>query len=340
MEAIQLQQSLFKHIKANLPSHLSLVDEVAELLNISNDSAYRRIRGEKPISFEEIQKLCKTYQLSLDQMMNIETKNTIFMGNWIDANGFDFEQYLKGMLLQVQSINSAGQKNILYEAKDFPPFHYFNFPDLAAFKYFFWMKTILSSPECANMSFEDHEFGKTLYKTGLEIIRVYNQIPSTEIWSIETINTTIRQIEYYRETGCFRKKENIDLLYDQLGQMLDHVKKEATLGEKLLLKQKPLGNKNFELYCNEVYLGHNTIITEMDGVDTVFINHGILNYMSTRDSRYCAYTRKYFHNTISKSSLISSVSEKERNRFFNILHQKIKIAQSQASVGELPSFTI
>jgi hypothetical protein len=340
MEPIQLQQKFFQHIKANLPLHLSFVDEIAELLNISNDSAYRRIRGEKPISFEEIQKLCKAYKLSLDQMMNIETKNTVFSGDWIDARGFDFEQYLKGMLQLVQFINAASQKKIIYEAKDFPPFHYFNFPELAAFKHFFWMKTILSTPECANMYYEDHDFTGVLKNTGLEIIRVYNQIPSVEIWSIETINTTIRQIEYYRETGWFRNKENIDLIYHQLGQMLDHVKEEATIGEKLLIKQRPLGNKTFELYCNEVYLGHNTIITETDHIDTVYINHGILNYMSTRDARFCAYTRKYFDNTLSKSTLISNTSEKERNRFFNILHQKIKIAQSQANVGELPSFTI
>jgi hypothetical protein len=66
MEPANLQQSFFRHLKSILPGHLSLVDEVAELLNISNDSAYRRIRGEKPISLEEIQKLCIRYHISLD----------------------------------------------------------------------------------------------------------------------------------------------------------------------------------------------------------------------------------------------------------------------------------
>lgn len=47
MGSIELQQHFFDHIKERLPTHLSLVDEVAELLSISNDSAYRRIRGEK-----------------------------------------------------------------------------------------------------------------------------------------------------------------------------------------------------------------------------------------------------------------------------------------------------
>jgi hypothetical protein len=43
-EGAQLQ--FFKHIKSILPAHLSLVDAVADVLEVSNDSAYRRIRGE------------------------------------------------------------------------------------------------------------------------------------------------------------------------------------------------------------------------------------------------------------------------------------------------------
>ena len=68
------QQIFFQHIKTVLPAHLSLADEVAELLNISNDSAYRRIRGEKPIALEEIKKLCIHFKISLDQFMHLNSE--------------------------------------------------------------------------------------------------------------------------------------------------------------------------------------------------------------------------------------------------------------------------
>ncbi len=38
MEPAGAQQLFFQHIKGLLPSHLSLADEVANVLNISNDS--------------------------------------------------------------------------------------------------------------------------------------------------------------------------------------------------------------------------------------------------------------------------------------------------------------
>jgi hypothetical protein len=89
------------------------------------------------------------------------------------------------------------------------------------------------------------------------------------------------------------------------------------------LGSKPTGNKNFQLFFNEVFLGHNTIMAETDGMKTVFINHGVLNYMITRDKDFCNYTKKSMENTMKKSSLISSVNEKERTRFFKILKDKI-----------------
>ena len=64
-----IQIRLFCVIRDQLPDHVSLVDEIAELLEISNDSSYRRIRGEKQLSLQEVQKLAGTFQLSLDDLI-------------------------------------------------------------------------------------------------------------------------------------------------------------------------------------------------------------------------------------------------------------------------------
>ena len=95
MDTIQTQQLFFNHIKSKLPLHLSLVDEVAEVLNISNDSAYRRIRGEKPISMDEIQVLCNKYQVSIDQLLHMKSNTVIFSGNKVDRLNFGFDDWLQ-----------------------------------------------------------------------------------------------------------------------------------------------------------------------------------------------------------------------------------------------------
>ena len=68
MEADEIQNLLFQRIKEKAPSNISLVDELANLLGMSNDIAYRRIRGEKQLSISEVQKLSTHYNISLDQL--------------------------------------------------------------------------------------------------------------------------------------------------------------------------------------------------------------------------------------------------------------------------------
>ena len=330
METIDIQQNFFRHIKSILPTNLSFVDDVSELLNISNDSAYRRIRGEKPITLDEIQKLCKHYRISLDQIMNLDAESTVFYGKNVDAVNFNFECYLKDMLQNLKMISGASNKRMYYEACDIPIFHHFQFAELAAFKYFFWMKSVLYYPEYSKMTYEDSKLTEILLTLGKEITKVYNQIPSAEIWVIESINTTLRQIEYYTYAGVIKKKETIATLYEQLEQLIDHIKEQAEHGEKFLIGEKPTGTaNNFQLYFNEVYLGHNSIMAETDGVQTAFINHAVLNYMMTHDKVFCDYTKQSLENNMKKSVLISSVGEKERSRFFNILTKSIERSKKE-----------
>ena len=325
MDSIELQRFFFQHIKSKLPSHVSFAEEIADLLQISTDSSYRRIRCEKPISFEEIQKLCRNYEVSLDHIFSINSNSTVFYGNWVDAGNFDFEKYLNDMLMHLTIINKAEKKIMYYEAKDIPPFHHFQFPELASFKYFFWMKTILAYPNYIKIYFEDCDLKEALHKTGMEIIKTYNKIPSVEIWGEDTINSTIRQIEFYKDSGFFKQKDTVRVLYNQLEELISHIEKQAEVGEKFLIGEKPTGDKNnYQLYFNEIFQGLNSIITETNDTQSVFLTHGVLNYMITNDKRFCEYTKKTFENTMRKSSLISSVSEKERHRYFHLLKKKFK----------------
>lgn len=64
--AIDIQNRIFDKIKQLLPTNTSFVDELAIVLDISNDSAYRRIRGEKLLSIEELLKVGTNYHISFE----------------------------------------------------------------------------------------------------------------------------------------------------------------------------------------------------------------------------------------------------------------------------------
>src|SRR5690348_10666355 len=118
MEANNIQQVLFQHIKSRIPSHLSFVDEIANILEISNDSAYRRIRGEKPLSLEETEKLCKHFHVSLDQMLNLKSDTFIFNGRITNSSDFTFENWLGLVIKHLEMITSYSPNHLSYVAKE------------------------------------------------------------------------------------------------------------------------------------------------------------------------------------------------------------------------------
>ena len=153
MGSADVQQRFFQHIKDNLPAHLSLVDEVATLLNISNDSAYRRIRAEKPISFDELQVLCSHYKISLDQFLHLQSDAIIFNGRVNTNSETIFEDYLKNVQQQFKMMNGYASKHLYVLMKDIPPFVHFQIPELAKFKFYFWMKSILYDERLKKIKF-------------------------------------------------------------------------------------------------------------------------------------------------------------------------------------------
>ena len=57
------QAQFFKRLKPTIPAFSSLAAEVAATLKVSMDSAYRRIRGEKLLDFNEISLLCQEFKV-------------------------------------------------------------------------------------------------------------------------------------------------------------------------------------------------------------------------------------------------------------------------------------
>ena len=319
-----LQEQLFQHLKNRLPVQASLVDEIALTLDISTDSAYRRIRGEKTLSLEEVHKLCTRFKLSLDNLLNLQTDGFLFSGNFVAADSFQFDVYLANIVQHLKYMCSFKERKMYYLCKDFPIFHHFFFKEIAAFKYYFWMKNILNRPEFVHKKFSLSLYPDELFDLGRQALNYYNQIDSVELWNIESVNSTLRQIEFYHDSNIFAREEEIFMLYDALEKLINHMEYSATKGFKFAPddeEKKPLAA--FQMYFNEILILENSILAVLDTTKAAFLVHNVMNVLITRDPRYCDNTNSYIQNLIKKSTLISTVSERERARFFKHLRQKI-----------------
>ena len=326
MENPDQQVLFFQFLKNKNPQHLSFVDDIAQVLHISEDSAYRRIRGDKLLAFEEIQTLCIHYGVSLDQLLNLPTHNMLFSGRYIKPGEFNFKSYLEEILTQFKAILPHPDKELIYLCKDIPVYHYYLFPEIVAFKYFSWMKTLLNFPELKDAKFSLDFMPEDLLLTGRKIAEAYYQVPSIEILNPDNILTTLRQIEFYKDAKLFASEDDLDKVYDSLEAMVNHMKNMAAEGKKFLPGNNPsLSRGDYQLYVNDFYVGDNTNLLRLGDRLTCFLVHSGTNFIHTTDKQFCEYSLKFIRNIISKSAYISEIGEKERNIFFRHIHSRISI---------------
>jgi hypothetical protein len=220
--------------------------------------------------------------------------------------------------------NSFKQKELYYMCKDIPLFQHFHFRNLAAFKYYFWMKTIFQFPDFTSRKFSFSEYPDEVFALGQKNLDIYNQLSITEFWNVEGLNSTIRQIEFYRDSDVFESDEDVLKIYIAVEKLADHLEAQAARGYQFDYNdpaKKPLGS--YEMYFNEVILGDNNQLIVLDGLKLSLITHTVINYMITRDILFNEKMFNHVQNMMKKSTRISSVSEKERSKFFRTLHERI-----------------
>lgn len=326
METTELQQQLFSFLKDNLPPHLSLVDELGDLLGVGSDSVYRRIRGEKPVTLMELKKICEHFHLSLDQLLQLKNDSVVFRAPDLGKEHFPFADVLKSILQQLKHFNSFKTKQLLYLCKDMPIWQFFLYPELAAFKTFVWAKSIHNEPLYAGKLFSLEEMMvKDYFKTGQKIIHEYNQIPSIELWNEESINSTLNQIKFYKDSGGFKQAKDVDVILDSFELTIKHLSMQAEKGVKFMPGEADIQHKApVQLYVNEIVIGSNTILVELDNTKLSIIPYNVFSYILTKDARFNESMFNGFNTLKNRSTLISVTGEKERNRFFTFQLEKVK----------------
>jgi hypothetical protein len=313
METGNIQISFVEKIKEMIPQGLSLVSELSDLLGVSNDSAYRRIRGETSFTIEEVVKLCERYKISFDSFSNSTSGTVTFYYDLVTENEESFLKYLNNIHQGMQRIKGIPNAEIIYAAEDIPIFQLFNRPELAAFKMFYWMKSVVNIPAFEKKKVDLSLVSDEIMNAGLEILKIYKKIPSVEIWSDKTLSSILKQIDYYHESGTFQSKADALHICEELQSLLDDIQKQAEQSTKADIAGF---ENNYLLYNCDIEMGNNCIHVKANNSSVVYLRHHTFNQLTTTNNVFCLESENWLKGLIKKSTLISGVSEKQRYQFF------------------------
>lgn len=311
-----VQEDFIKLLRTMVPSGVQLVSEVGVALSLSNDSIYRRLRGETEFSLSEIVKLCNHFHISFDSFCAAQGGSVHFHYNLPGDAAEGFQHYLDHIRDGLQILKNAKEREIIYVADDIPFFLLFAFPQLAWFKCYYWMRSVMNVPEYQKSFFEDEVAPEELMTAGGEILEAYRIVPSTEIWSEHTINSILKQIDFYSESGFFKDDETPKKLYSDLSELISEIRSMTESGTK---RRDHAGDNNYTFYLCDIEIGNNCIYTALGKNQKVFLRHSTFNTLETSDEIFCTTTHDWLNGLIRKSTQLSGMAEKQRNKFFQNL---------------------
>lgn len=299
-----------------------MTDVLEELLDISNDTAYKRINAERDFSFSELIKVCRKYNVSLDEIVHKKSnQGALFHYDPIIIS--DQEScinYLQQLLDNLLSLKSSSDKEIICISQVIPFYLFVKYPDLTFFTLYAWNENL----DYNSFSFEkfDSSLNKVKFLSIFEqIFNTQMYIPLTEIWSLQSIDTTLKLIEYYFEIGAFENKKTPLNLLVQLLHLLDMIKQYASAGYK-----DSTGKVPFAQYVCSVDLGNSLMLLRYENRLSCTLRLISINSISTENEFLCSDIQKWINDLISKSIPISGKSsEKERYKFYKAAETKINL---------------
>jgi len=318
-------QTLFvETLRKAIPSNLNLADEIAHVLNISNDSSYRRLRCETEFTLSETLVLCNHFDVPLESLNVHFSEAVTFRTNKLSAELGSFTQYLEGLYHDLSWLHQFDKSEIVYAAEDLPVFYSLLFPALARFKMCYWTKSILNVPDMQRLKIEDVTLPETWHSTASRITDLFLKVKSIEIWNSDTMKSTIEQCRFYWESGFFREKKTCLDLLDEFVSLINTIEMQAEAGKKMNHVNGQFSNADYILYASDLMIGNNCVYIKGESKQASYIGYNTFNYMRTNNRFFNEQVDSWQKNLISKSNLVSLVSEKLRKQFFKAIFNQIE----------------
>ena len=331
-----MQEHFIKYLKAKSLDNTSFVEQIASILDIGYDAAYRRINLKTSLSFEESVKLAKHYKVSLNKLFEVGSNRTILTELSPELhNEANLEEYFAASRNNVYPLTKLKNASIVYSAKDIPLFHTLKDSYLSRYKLYVWLKDVDVNFTKNKTSFDDYikRIPKSLLDAAFDLGSIYKNINITEIWNSSTITGTLQQVQYYVESGLLSQGLALKICED----IIDVIK----LVEDQAIHQSLSGSKNkatYNLYMNEIHTMSNTIMVKTPNKKVFFTPFTVLSYFKIEHEPTCGIMNEFFEKQMRSSKLLINAGEKDRTLFFNKMHQKIKSLKQLIEVNQPYNF--
>lgn len=314
-----IQKNIFEEIENLLQRNGEKSSSIlSKTLGISKAALHRRVRLETDLTLEDLFKLRQHFGISIDALLSSEVSKTYFDYQPMVKIDFCLESYFDKLLQNMRLLHEQQHPEMILTINNTPFFTFFNFPHLLKAKLFFWVKNQMAIPEMKDKKYEDFVFSSNILKKANELLKLYHEIPTKELYDPDMLRGFVREIYHYYSAREINS-ETATQLYRDLIRLVKHLKAQATYGFKYEYgKNGELNSQNkLEVYYNDILNASAVFYYKTKFSEGLFIAQNFLNPVHVTDKVYVHETNQVLINMMSSSSKISITNSKTRSAYFD-----------------------
>jgi hypothetical protein len=305
-----INHRLVELVLKNIPSNIKPVSFLMESLDLSRESAYRRIRGEIPFSIEELANLSMHLNFSIDDVMNGIKKDRASF-DFIPATSDSYSAFL--MMLQrnylhVKKLAEAQDSETIQALSRFSPICQVFHDQIFKFAYYKWLHQ--NKETSSNFTFSELILPPDLSiwqkKIQVETKKVTN---NTMILDPNIFLNLIQDVTYYYQRNLI----NNDELATIKEEIADLIRVYETMARTGVLDP----GANIYLYLSPLCVGADIGYSYYDSIHTAFFWIFTVNPIRIYNSEICSIQKKWLNSLKRQSTLISQSNEILQTEFFN-----------------------
>jgi hypothetical protein len=307
-----LNAIIVKTVLKNIPKNIKPVLYLMELLDLSRESVYRRLRMDIPFPMSELTKLSLTLNFSLDEILEGNRRERIFFDMGLKKSDNTTDSFLSIFQEYSSYINnlSKAENSYTFMALNciYPLFTVF-FADLFKFYYFKWL--VEAQDNLPKIYFSNLTLPKELCALRQRIAEEAKEVRNVTIILSPNIHVSIiKDIQYFYQRRLI-SKEDLEILKKDLLQMADFAENVAKTGS--------LGGRNsqIDMYISILYINSNTIYLKYDDISEVHYWIYSNSPMVIRNSEISNIQKKWFLSLKKSSTLITQSNEILQADFFD-----------------------
>ncbi|MDR1783717.1 MAG: hypothetical protein LBR13_05595 [Dysgonamonadaceae bacterium] len=313
----KLNNRLIDTVLSNVPKNVKPVSLLSNLLDMSRESAYRRIRGDIPFTVEEIADLSLEMGFSIDGIVGLGDRERVFFDFSVKSDDSDitFISMLQRLERLYQSIGQANHCESILALNSLSPTFFLHFNHLFKFIYFKWLQqdSSISSDILFSEIKVPEEINNLRKKISNNMKVVSNRII---ILDPNIFLNLIHDIVYFNQRKLINNEDMVSIKAE-ISELIDIFEKMAKSGI--------MYNTNVSLYISSLSINTSTVYVNINDSEMMTILLMLVaNPIFINNLRVCEVHKKTLLSVKRQSTLITQSNEILQIEFFDRQREYLK----------------